>query len=65
MKVGMIFFFVEKRNFLFNYQEERGYVGIIGEGFKKQVYNKLCINFEYPDQFWKYYRTNANRRTFE
>ena len=57
MKVGMIFFlFLLKKNFLFNYQEERGSVGIIGESFQKQVHNKLRIRLEYPDQFRKYYR---------
>jgi len=58
-------FFAGEKNFLFNYQEERGYVGIVGEGFQKQVYNKLCIKLEYPHQFRKYYRTNASKRTFE
>ena len=61
MKVGMIFFFAEKNKLLFNCQEERLSVGIIGEGFQ----NKLSINFEYPDQFRKCYRTNASRRTLE
>jgi hypothetical protein len=42
MRIGTIFCW--EKNFLYNYQEERGSVGIIGEGFQKQVYNKLCIN---------------------
>jgi hypothetical protein len=63
LKVGTMFF--AGQNFLLNYQEERGSAGIIGEGFQKQVYNKLCIKLEYPDQFRKDYRTNASRRTFE
>jgi hypothetical protein len=53
-------FLLEKKN-----QEERGSVGIIGEGNQRQVYYKLCIKLEYPDHFRKYYRTNANRSTFE
>ena len=51
----LLFFFFPGKNF-FIYQEERGSVGIIGEIFQKQVFNKLCIRLEYPDQFRKYYR---------